>query len=66
MEKPRPPAELASLWRIEGHLKNISHCLIFVVLVLCAWLAMAGAGLALRLAGEVNRPTPPRSAPSSP
>ena len=66
MDRPRPPAELASLWRIEGHLKNISHCAILIVLMLLAWLLVAGAGFAMRLAGDVSRPTQPPRAASTP
>ncbi len=66
--KPQPPPDLAALWRIEGHLRNINHCVIFLTALACLWIvAQIGGGLlkmGYRGADSSNRPSAARHASS--
>lgn len=52
----RPPAELAALWRIEGHLRNINHGVIFLALVATLWLLVSLAPVVLAVLKLAARP----------
>jgi hypothetical protein len=64
IERRPPPPDLKALWRIEGHLRNISHCMTFLVFAVCLWAAVALGGSLLRLADATTARPSQHSGPT--
>ena len=67
MTQQKPPPDLAALWKIEGHLRNINHCVSFLSIVVVLWILITIGGSLFRLSEPPGwQPRSPAPAVSNP